>query len=260
VLTAWAADGPDDAPLVLAGPDVSAVTDDPEGSTVFAECRAQWSDLPSEIRGRVHLVSIPIDDVDENAIIINALQRRAHVVVQKSLVEGFGLTVTEAMWKARPVVASRVGGIQDQIVHDQHGLLIEPHDLDACAAATARLLADHGLAERLGTAGRARVRDHFLGDRHLTQYVDLLASLSTAGADRGPTGPVVRRGWVHRGPRTRGPNHIVAAIEGVRPSSPRPRRLELYRSGRGGWLRPGLRVRGESAPAVRPPAGTRRSE
>ena len=74
---------------------------------------------PTEIRGRVHLASIPMDDVDENAIIINALQRHAYIVVQKSLVEGFGLTVTEAMWKARPVIASRVGGIQDQIVHER---------------------------------------------------------------------------------------------------------------------------------------------
>ena len=182
VLTAFVAmaeNGPDDAHLVLAGPDVSAVTDDPEGSAVFAECRAQWSDLPAEIRGRVHLASVPMDDGDENAIIINALQRHAHLVVQKSLVEGFGLTVTEAMWKARPVIASRVGGIQDQIVHEHHGLLIEPQDLDACAAATARLLQDDGLADRLGTAGRARVQDYFLGDRHLTQYVELLAGLST---------------------------------------------------------------------------------
>jgi trehalose synthase len=182
VLTAFvamAADGPDDAHLVLAGPDVSAVTDDPEGSAVFAGCREQWLDLPDLIRRRIHLASVPMDDGDENAIIINALQRHAYLVVQKSLVEGFGLTVTEAMWKSRPVIASRVGGIQDQIVDDHDGLLIEPDDLDACAAATIRLLEDRELADRLGTAGRARVQDYFLGDRHLTQYVDLLAGLST---------------------------------------------------------------------------------
>ena len=84
-----------------------------------------------------------MDDVDENAIIINALQRHAYLVVQKSLVEGFGLTVTEAMWKARPMIASRVGGIQDQIVDERDGLLIDdPYDLDAAAAAMARLLDD----------------------------------------------------------------------------------------------------------------------
>ena len=90
--------------------------------------------MPDAVRRRIHLASIPMDDVDENAIIINALQRHAYLVVQKSLVEGFGLTVTEAMWKARPVIASRVGGIQDQIVDERDGLLIaDPSDLDAVA-------------------------------------------------------------------------------------------------------------------------------
>ena len=76
---------------------MSGVTDDPEGAEVFAECRAHWWTVPESIRRRVHLVSIPMDDVDENAILVNALQRHAYLVVQKSLVEGFGLTVTEAM-------------------------------------------------------------------------------------------------------------------------------------------------------------------
>ena len=175
-----AADGPDDAHLMLAGPDVSGVTDDPEGADVLAECRARWRTVPESIRGRVHLASIPMDDVDENAIIINALQRHAYLVVQKSLVEGFGLTVTEAMWKARPMIASRVGGIQDQIVHERDGLLLDdPYDLDALAAAMARLLDDRELADRLGAAGRARVHDQFLGDRHLAQYVDLFEHLSS---------------------------------------------------------------------------------
>jgi trehalose synthase len=91
VITAFvrmAADGPDDAHLVLAGPDVSGVTDDPEGAEVLAECRAHWRTVPKSMRWRVHLASIPMDDVDENAIIVNALQRHAYLVVQKSLVEG----------------------------------------------------------------------------------------------------------------------------------------------------------------------------
>ncbi len=175
-----AADGPDDAHLMLAGPDVSGVTDDPEGAAVLAECRARWRTVPESVRGRVHLASIPMDDVDENAIIINALQRHAYLVVQKSLVEGFGLTVTEAMWKARPMIASRVGGIQDQIVHERDGLLLDdPFDLDALAAAMARLLVDQELADRLGAAGRARVHDQFLGDRHLAQYVELFEHLTS---------------------------------------------------------------------------------
>ena len=183
VLTAFARmaarGGHDDAHLVLAGPDVSGVTDDPEGAEVLAECRALWRTVPEPIRERIHLASIPMDDVDENAIIVNALQRKAYMVVQKSLVEGFGLTVTEAMWKARPMIASRVGGIQDQIVHERDGLLIDdPYDLDALATAMARLLDDRALADRLGAAAYARVHDQFLGDRHLAQYVDLFERLT----------------------------------------------------------------------------------
>ena len=119
-----------------------------------------------------------MDDVDENAHLVNALQRHASTVVQKSLVEGFGLTVTEPMWKARPVVASRVGGIEDQIVDGESGLLLDdPDDLDAFAAVVRRVLSDAALATRLGDAARERVRDQFLGDRHLRQYVDLLEQL-----------------------------------------------------------------------------------
>ena len=184
VLTSFsrmAADGPTDVHLVLAGPDVSGVTDDPEGAAVLIECRERWRSLPEPMRSRVHLASIPMDDVDENAMIVNALQRHAAVVVQKSLVEGFGLTVTEAMWKARPVIASRVGGIQDQITDERDGLLIsDPNDLDALAARMALLLHDRGLADRLGVAARARVQDQYLGDRHLAQYADLFERLSTS--------------------------------------------------------------------------------
>ena len=134
--------------------------------------------LPDPVRGRVHLASIPMDDVDENAIIVNALQRHATVVVQKSLVEGFGLTVTEAMWKGRAVVASKVGGIQDQITDGRDGLLVEdPYDIEEFARVLQRPLDGAGLADRLGAAAHARVLEEFLGDRHLEQYVDLFTRL-----------------------------------------------------------------------------------
>ena len=123
-------------------------------------------------------------DPDENAAIINALQRHATVVVQKSLAEGFGLTVTEAMWKARPVVASAVGGITEQIEHERDGLLLEdPFDLAGFGRAVERLLRDPGLAARLGAAARERVRDEFLGDRHLEQYGALFARLGALPGD-----------------------------------------------------------------------------
>ena len=175
---------PHEPHLMLAGPSVTGVTDDPEGAEVLVECRERWHSLPDELRRRVHLASIPMDDVDENGIIVNALQRHAYAVVQKSLVEGFGLTVTEAMWKGRPVVASRVGGIQDQIVDGRDGLLVgDPYDLDDFADVLGRLLADPALAERLGAAGRDRVVDAFLGDRHLRQYVDLFSQMLERGGD-----------------------------------------------------------------------------
>ncbi len=176
---------PSDSHLLLVGPDVSGVGDDPEGAEVLDECLALWRAQEPEVRRRVHLCSLPMDDIDENAHLVNALQRHASVVVQKSLVEGFGLTVTEPMWKARPVIASRVGGIQDQIVHGTSGLLLDdPQDLNAFGAALVTLLGDPDLARRLGAAAHERVRDEFLGDRHLIQYVELFERLlaqETAG-------------------------------------------------------------------------------
>ena len=118
-----------------------------------------------------------MDDVEENAITVNALQRRADVVVQKSLAEGFGLTVAEAMWKARPVVAGRVGGIQDQIEDGITGRLVDPSDLDAFGDIVSGLLRDHDAARAMGTAAQERVRSRFLGSRHLLQYFELLKQL-----------------------------------------------------------------------------------
>ena len=171
---------PADVHLLLVGPEVSGVTDDPEGAGVLSECRIQWEGLTRSQQSRVHLICLPMDDVDENAHLVNALQRRASVVVQKSLVEGFGLTVTEAMWKSRPVVASAIGGIQDQIVDGRNGLLLgNPRDLDALAGALARLLGAPDLAAELGAAAHALVYERFLGDRHLQAYADLFRTMLT---------------------------------------------------------------------------------
>lgn len=166
-----------DAHLMLAGPSVAHVADDPEGLDVLTEMQAAWSALPDAARARVHLASLQMNDVEENAVTVNALQRRAAVVVQKSLAEGFGLTVAEAMWKARPVVASRVGGIQDQIEDGRSGCLVEPRDLRAFGAAVNRLLLDPAQSRRMGAAALERVREHFLVSRHLLQYLELLTSL-----------------------------------------------------------------------------------
>lgn len=165
------------AHLVIAGPATSSVGDDPEGSAVVEACLATWRDLPPEVQPRVHLACLPMADLDENAVRVNALQRASTVVVQKSLAEGFGLTVTEALWKCRPVVGSRVGGIQDQIVPDLSGLLVDPSDLPAFGDAVCRLLSDGTMGTALGRAGHERVRDHYLGAGHLLRWAELAAEL-----------------------------------------------------------------------------------
>jgi len=166
------ADHVPDAHLVYAGPSVAAVADDPEGEQVLRGAQRLREELPEQARRRLHLACLPMDDPEENAIIVNALQRHARVVVQKSLAEGFGLTVAEAMWKARPVVASRIGGIQDQIVDGTSGVLLDdPADLTAYGAAVAGLLAAAERAEQIGDAARERVRSDFLSSRSLLDYL-----------------------------------------------------------------------------------------
>jgi len=142
-----------------------------------------WRELPDGVRRRVHLVSLPMEDLDENAAIVNALQRHASVVVQKSPAEGFGLTVAEAMWKARPVVASRIGGIRDQIVHGKSGLLLsDPRDGREFGNALAALVNHGDRSERIGTAARASVQEHFLGAQHLGRYFEVISRLLAARA------------------------------------------------------------------------------
>jgi trehalose synthase len=163
--------------LMLVGPSVAEVTDDPEGAVVYAECVAQWRALPAQTRARALLVTLPLDDVDENAAMVNALQRHASVITQKSLAEGFGLTVAEGMWKARPVVGSAVGGILDQIAEGTGVLLHDPADLRAFGSAVRDLLDHPEQAERMGRAGQAYIRDHYVGDLHLLRYAQLFGTL-----------------------------------------------------------------------------------
>jgi trehalose synthase len=166
-----------EAHLLVAGPSVADVADDPEGAEVLDEVRAARAGLPAEIRDRVHLATLPMDDVEENAAMVNAIQRRSAVVLQKSLAEGFGLTVAEAMWKARPVIAGAVGGIQDQIVDGVSGLLVDPTDLEAAGRAIDGLLDDQERSRQIGEAARQRVIEEFLGTRHLLQYLELLQGM-----------------------------------------------------------------------------------
>jgi trehalose synthase len=167
-----------DAHLVCAGPAVTSVTDDPEGGLVLSEANALRESLDAQARSRVHLAAIPMEDPEENAIIVNALQRHATVIAQKSLAEGFGLTVAEAMWKARPVVASRIGGIQSQIVDGESGVLLDdPRDLEAFGAAITDLLLDRPQATKIGERARERVRDEFTSPRSLLDYLAVIDSV-----------------------------------------------------------------------------------
>jgi len=179
------------AHLLLAGPDPGQVADDPEAEAVLAGVRDRWRRLPPRARARVHLACFPLTPPEESAAMVNAIQRQAAVVVKKSLQEGFGLGVTEAMWKARPVVASAVGGHLDQVRHRHSGLLVaDPADVAAFGDAIVELLRDPPLAARLGQAGRERVRELFLNDRHFVRWIDVFASALEQGAGApGSLGP-----------------------------------------------------------------------
>jgi len=151
-----------DCQLVLAG---GGATDDPEGLEVFEEVKSLAKNDPD-----IHILLLP-----QNDIVINALQRASTVIMQKSLKEGFGLTVSEALWKAKPVVASNVGGIPLQITHKYSGLLC--HSVEGAAFAVKQLLHSPQYAKKLGENGREHVRNNFLLTRHLKDYLLLFHSL-----------------------------------------------------------------------------------
>jgi trehalose synthase len=166
-----------DAQLALIGPSTAEVTDDSEGAEVFAECIAAWEELPESVRSRVWLISLPMDDIDENAAMVNALQRSSTVVVQKSLAEGFGLTVAEGMWKGKAVIASAVGGIPQQVTPGTGLLLDDPSDLEKFGEMLASLLEDPAESAALGKRAREHVLEGFIGDLHLIRYVSLMQEL-----------------------------------------------------------------------------------
>ena len=147
-----------DFTLVLLG---NMATDDPEGARLYEA-------LVAEADERTLILPEGNDQ-----LLVNAIQSTADIVLQKSTREGFGLTVTEAMWKGRPVIAGNVGGIRHQIADGENGLLV--NSPDEAAAAIVRLLADPALARRLGDAARETVREKFLFTRLLEDHLDLLA-------------------------------------------------------------------------------------
>jgi len=155
-----------DCRLVLCG---NMATDDPEGALIYDEVKEKakkWME-----KGDIILITY------DNNILVNALQRQAAVVVQKSIREGFGLAVTEALWKEKPVVASNVGGIPLQIKDGESGFLVEPRDTEGFAERILKILKDPELAKGLGKKGKETVRKNFLITRALIDYLDLLCDL-----------------------------------------------------------------------------------
>lgn len=148
-----------DCQLVLAG---GGAADDPEGEAVLAETR--------EAAGKdadIHILDLP----PWCAVEINALQRASTIIIQKSLREGFGLTVTEGLWKKKPVVAAAVGGIPVQVIHKHTGLLA--HSIEGTAYQIRFLLSNPGIAQRLGERGHEHVREHFLITSNVRRYLTL---------------------------------------------------------------------------------------
>jgi trehalose synthase len=161
-----------DCTLVLVG---NVATDDPEGQDVF-ESLAQGHDE------RVRVLSV------QDSTLVNALQRRAAVVLQKSLREGFGLTVTEAMWKGAAVIGGRVGGIRHQIVDGVNGFLVDSPE--QAAERIVQLLRDRSLRERLGAAARRSVGERFLMSRLMEEWLDLIAAFEPSFTLRAAARPL----------------------------------------------------------------------
>jgi len=151
-----------DCQLVLAG---GTAADDPEAIDVLGEVREE-----AQHDRDIHILLMPQNDLE-----VNALQRGSTVIIQKSIKEGFGLTVTEALWKAKPVVASAVGGIPLQITHKYSGLLC--HTIQGAAFAIKQLLNAPEYAKKLGENGQEHIRNNFLLTRHLRDYMLMFLSL-----------------------------------------------------------------------------------
>lgn len=151
-----------DCRLLLAG---GGAADDPEGAEVLAEVREE-----AKKDKNIIVLLLPQNDIE-----VNALQRASAVIIQKSLKEGFGLTVSEALWKGKPVIASNVGGIPLQIKHKYSGMLC--NSIDGAAFALKQLLNNPFYAAKLGENGKEHVRNNFLITRHLKEYMLLFLSL-----------------------------------------------------------------------------------
>jgi trehalose synthase len=160
--------------LVLAGPDPASIADDPEGLEVFEQICSTYRDLDAALREEIVILELPMQSLRENALIVNALQRCSSIVVQNSLREGFGLTVSEAMWKGVAVLGSSACGIRLQVRHGVDGLLTEDaNSAEEIATNLRTMIARPRERDMMGRNAQRRVYDEFLVFRQVTRYLDL---------------------------------------------------------------------------------------
>lgn len=161
--------------LVLAGPDPESVSDDPEGQEVFQEICSLWQDLPAEIQRDIAIITLPMASRHINALMVNALQRCSSIIAQNSLQEGFGLTVTEGMWKRAPILGTHAAGIQEQVNDDEHGRLLPTADgPEAIAKTLHEMLRAVEKREVWARNARRRVSDRYLVFSQVRRWLEVL--------------------------------------------------------------------------------------
>ena len=155
-----------DCRLILCG---SFALDDPEGQAIYDDLRTRYKKY--------------IDNKDiilittENNILVNAIQSFSNIIIHKSIKEGFGLAITEALWKSKPVVASNVGGIPLQIINGKNGFLLEPNDIEGFAEKIIYLLENKDIAEKMGKEGRNIVKEKFLITRYILDWLNVIKQI-----------------------------------------------------------------------------------
>lgn len=161
--------------LVLAGPDPDSVSDDPEGQEVFREICRRWQALPAEIQRDIAVITLPMASRHNNALMVNALQRCASIVAQNSRREGFGLTVTEGMWKRAPILGTHAAGIREQVTNGEQGRLLPKSDVpEAIAQTIHEMLRAEGKREEWARNARRRVSERYLIFTQVRRWLEVL--------------------------------------------------------------------------------------